>query len=291
MFLPLQAPAMQAQLASPAADAVSKRIAELERAEQWPELADYFESLDANQRGVHLSDWLRAMNKAQRWERLLHVCELVLPQMEGKPKLALPWTLARNYRAHALSGLARHAEAAAAYEQNWTDLKDRSNLRNACIECRMAPDWPRLERCSGVLLETEPQDAEALAWKGEALARQDRFDEAQPILKQSLGLDPTQAMPWSNLGRCLNEKKAWTEAKEALDHAVQLDPTLMEAHYNRGRCDFELKRYAESVEDFKAALALNPKDPVLQENLHQAERYLHPATNGPKPSHKSSKQS
>ena len=46
----------------------------------------------------------------------------------------------------------------------------------------------------------------------------------------------------------------------------------MEALFNRGIAHFELKQYAASRGDFKAALALKPGDPVLRENLRQAER-------------------
>lgn len=34
-----------------------------------------------------------------------------------------------------------------------------------------------------------------------------------------------------------------------------------------------MKRYKESRDDFRAALSLQPGDPVLIENLRQAERY------------------
>ena len=43
---------------------------------------------------------------------------------------------------------------------------------------------------------------------------------------------------------------------------------------SRGKAQFELGQYAESRDDFRAALALRPGDPVLRENLRQAERYL-----------------
>ena len=43
-----------------------------------------------------------------------------------------------------------------------------------------------------------------------------------------------------------------------------------------------LKQFQASVEDFRIALAALPGDPDLQENLHQAERYLKAQRNGAK---------
>lgn len=85
--------------------------------------------------------------------------------------------------------------------------------------------------------------------------------------------DPKIAYAWNNLGRYLNERKAWAEADEVLNQALALQPGQLEALFNRGRARFELKRYRESRDDFRAALALQPDNPVIAENLRQAERY------------------
>jgi len=155
-----------------------------------------------------------------------------------------------------------------------------ASYRSACSEARLVPDWIGAQTCADALLALKPGDAEALAWKGEALAQQKNFKEAEPVLREAIKGDPKQPFAWSNLGRCLNERAAWPEAIEALDQALALDPALPEARYNRGRTNFELKRFQASVEDFRAALASNPADPDLKENLHQAERYLKAQRNG-----------
>lgn len=144
------------------------------------------------------------------------------------------------------------------------------------------PDWVSEQTCADLLLTLEPGDAEALAWKGEALAQQKKFKEAEPILRAAIREDPKQPFAWSNLGRCLNERMALAEALEALNQTLSLDPALYEAHYNRGRTNFELKHFQASVDDFRLALAALPGDEELQENLHQAERYPTAQRNGAK---------
>ena len=263
-------PPPQVQQALPPELAAPSRMDVLVKAGQWSEACDFAETLGPRERGQILGSWLRALQKAGRWQRLLEVAEAVMTQTEAAtgPKFSPQ----RLYRAQALSQLGRHAEAMLAHAQNG-ELGYGDGTRNACAEARLVPDWAALERYSGLLLARNGQDAEALAWRGEALARQDRFTEAEPVLRAALAGDPKQALAWSNLGRCLNERKAWPEAKEALDRALALEPDQLEAHFNRGRTLFELKRYSESRDDFRAALTLKPGDPVLLANLHQAERY------------------
>ena len=265
---PLPVPPLQSTPAP--ADPALARMADLVKAGRWAEACDLAETLDARRRGAVLNDWLKALQRAGRWDRLQEVAGAVITQVEAQtgPRLSVY----RLYRAQALSQLGRHAEALAAHAQNG-DLGYPDGTRNACAEARLVPDWAALERLADQLLAKNPADGEALAWKGESLARRDRFPEAEPVLRAALAADPKQALAWSNLGRCLNERKAWSEAGEALDHALALDPREFEALFNRGRARFELKRYAASRDDFRAALALHPGDPVLQENLRQAERY------------------
>lgn len=264
--LPVPAPPSTAAPVDPAL----ARMAELVKAGRWAEACDLAETLDAHRRGAVLNDWLKALQRTGRWDRLQEVAGAVITQIEAKtgPRLSVY----RLYRAQALSQLGRHAEAMAAHAQNG-DLGYPDGTRNACAEARLVPDWIALERLADQLLAKNPADGEALAWKGESLARRDRFAEAEPVLRAAVAADPKQALAWSNLGRCLNERKAWTEADEALDRALALDPREFEALFNRGRARFELKRYVASRDDFRAALALHPGDAVLQENLRQAERY------------------
>ena len=259
-----------AQTSVTATDAMPKPLADLLAAKNWPGIADWFEGVPPKVRGDYYEIWLQALNRSHRWARLLVVCDALQPQLEAQtgPRLGIY----RLYRAQALSQLGQHAEAALAHAENGR-LGYPDGFPNACAEARMAGDWNSLLAYSGELLQRKPADAQAQAWKGEALARLGRYAEAEPILRAALQADPSLAMAWNNLGRCLNERKDWTEAREALDHALALDPNEFEAHFNRGRCLFELHMYAQSRDDFRAALALRPNDPVLVENLRQAERY------------------
>jgi tetratricopeptide (TPR) repeat protein len=254
------------------------RLEGLIKAKDWAGLADWFETVPPGVRGKYYEWWIQSLNRSHRWARLLEVCEALQPQLEAKSGPTLGTY--RLYRARALSGLGRHAEAATVHAENGR-LGDGDGLPNACTEARLAQDWPALLAYAGEWLLKVPQDALGMAWKGEALGRMDRFTEAEPLLRAAVAKDPKIAYAWNNLGRCLIERKTWPEALEALNQALALEPNQLEALFNRGRCRFELKRYKESRDDFQAALALQPDNLLLAENLRQAERYA--ALPAPKP--------
>ncbi len=256
------------------ANPVEARLSALADAGDWDALCDQFEALPIETALRFRGTWVEALGRARRWERLQRLCDRLLKTPATLKDPRRPDFL--RQRARALSQLQRHAEALAAWEElgRGGDLLGRVN---ACQEAELQQDWPALAR-NALALSKMPGlkpalVGEAATWRGEALARQNRFAEAEPAFKAALAVDPNQALTWANLGRCLNERKAWSEAREAFGHALALQPGLLEALYNRGLALFNLKRYAESRDDFRAALTQRPEDPVLKENLRQAERF------------------
>lgn len=268
---PPQQPLVQAQIMDvTVGETMPPRLEALLKAKDWTGLVDWFDAATPVTRGKYFEIWMQSLNRAQRWDRLLAVCEALQPQLEAKtgPRLGTY----RLYRAQALSQLGRHDQAAGAHAENGR-FGFPDGFPNACAEARLAADWPALQTYSEELLAKRPGNAQGLAGKGEALAHLKHFEEAEPILREALEKDSKIAYAWNNLGRCLNEKKSWAEACECFDKALALEPNQPEALYNRGRALFELKQYVKSRNDFRSALQLLPGDPVLTENLRQAERH------------------
>jgi tetratricopeptide (TPR) repeat protein len=269
------APQVQSQVQSQVmgvtvGEAMPPKLEALLKAKDWAGLADWFETVPPSTRGKYYEYWIQSLNRSQRWARLLEVCEALQPQLEAKtgPRLGTY----RLYRAQALSQLGRHGESAAAHGENGR-LGYPDGFSNACAEARLIKDWNALLAFSNESLQAKPEDALAMSWNGVALTHLGRLAEAEPMLRAAVAKAPANAEAWNNLGLCLNEKKAWAEAHEALDKALGLAPGQFEALFNRGRARFGLQRWKESRDDFRAAAALRPDDPVLAENLRQAERY------------------
>ena len=251
------------------------KVQALTKAKDWAGLADFIEALSPKDRGRFLVPWMSSLHRAGRHERTLQVCEAVLGQLKDPKDFQV--LLALEFKARSLGSLGQSANAALAWETLGLQPGKENSLENAVVEARNAQDWETMARVARICGERSP-GLKPLAdgWLGEAMARQGRFQEAEPILRAALLAQPKQPFAWANLGRVLNDKKAYAEAFDACGEALALDPKLMEAFYNRGRAAFELKHYPQAVEDFRAALTLMPGDAVLAENLRQAERYANP---------------
>jgi len=250
-----------------------KTIDSLLNDKKWPELCDFLESLTPKQRGGVLETWLTALKKAGRHERLLQVCDAVVPQLDGPkgPRLSS----ARLFRAGALSALGQHAEAMAAHAEN-ARLGLPPAFESACAEARILGDWTSLTQLAEALSATQP--GLGLSLMGESLCKQLQFSQAEPILEKAILLPGATAMAWADLACCRVERQAYPEAIAAAGQALVKEPANMEALYNRGRAYFGLKQYREGSADLAAALATGQADPAMAENIRTnialAERYL-----------------
>jgi tetratricopeptide (TPR) repeat protein len=269
-------PVLAIQAQAPTSSAI-QHMAELQKAGKWAELADAFEALPPPERAPHLGAWLEALNRSKRWTRMVEVCEAAEPQFVGKP--AYLDLLKR--KVGALVKLERHLEAARCCERIG-DGGEAYYYIQALDLARQANDWPVMSEIASKLLAARPKDPIGLAVKGEALARMERFSEAEPFLQDAVVANPKDPWVLVNLACCLNERKAWSEALAACDRALALDPKVVPARINRGRACFQLARYQEAKEDYEAALVELPGNPMLQENLRQATRYLEAQKRGAK---------
>lgn len=264
---------LSAQEALTLGDPVGIKVVELQKAKDWTGLADFLETLTPAQRGKHLMSWMESLNRAKRWERLLDVCDASLPQIEAKtgPRLGVP----RLLRAHVLTQLQRHGEARLAHAENGA-LGYLDGYENACAEARADNDWESLAVHAKALAASKP--GLGLSLHGEALCKQLKFQEAEPVLEKAITLPGATAMAWADLACCRVERNAYAEAISAANQALTLEPHNMEAHYNRGRAHFGLKQYQEGREALAAALATGQADPSMTENIRtniaMADRYL-----------------
>ena len=72
--------------------------------------------------------------------------------------------------------------------------------------------------------------------KARALLTQDRDPEAEQVLRQTLALDPANAMALDLLGNLLTERGRFDEARDCLQRAVDIAPLLAGSYYDLVRC-------------------------------------------------------
>lgn len=276
MFL-FQAPPAPpvAAMAAPLPPGLQARLDALEKAKDYPGVADLIEGLTPRQRGHLLETWMGALAKSGRPGRLLEVCDAAIPQMDAPtgPRLST----ARIFRAQALGALNRPGEAWGVHLEN-AILGYAPGYSNACIEARRAEDWKALVKCADAWTSAVPTAAEAMAWKGEALAKQSLWAEAEPLLRSAAQQLPTRTTIWLDLSACCFHREAFQEAWEAADRALKLDANLPEGLFNRGQAACALHRYREGRSDFAAALALKSTGPefaqLLRSCIAAADRSL-----------------
>ena len=72
--------------------------------------------------------------------------------------------------------------------------------------------------------------------KARALLTEDRNQEAEQVLRETLALDPRNAMAHDLLGNLLSEFGRFDEARECFERAIAIAPLLAGSYYDLVRC-------------------------------------------------------
>jgi protein O-GlcNAc transferase len=113
-------------------------------------------------------------------------------------------------------------------------------------------------------------DADALYWRGNAAAAQERPAEAAAHYRKALELQPDFAAAWCNLGHVQAELGAREEAQRCFDRALVLKPDLPDALVGIGNLHVAAERLEEAAACYWRALALDPSLAEAQLNLGHA---------------------
>ena len=106
-------------------------------------------------------------------------------------------------------------------------------------------------------IDLDPTDA--LPWSnlGWVLHHSKRLDEAESAYRKAIELDPNYAMPWNNLGNVLRDEQRLNEAERTYRKAIELDPTNAIPWSNLGVLLGQLNRLDEAVMTLRTARGLD----------------------------------
>jgi tetratricopeptide (TPR) repeat protein len=107
-------------------------------------------------------------------------------------------------------------------------------------------------------LAIQPDFAEALNNRGNALFNLTRYEEALASYDRALAIQPDLAQAVSNRGNALLALKRYEEGLASCDRALAIQPDFAEALSNRGNILLELTRYEEALASYDQALAIQP---------------------------------
>ena len=106
--------------------------------------------------------------------------------------------------------------------------------------------------------------------KARALLTEDRNQEAEQVLRQTLALDPTNAMAHDLLGNLLSELGRFDEARECFQRAITIAPLLAGSYYELVRCRSVTSDDDGLLQRMKAALATPGLEAAQRLRLHLA---------------------
>ncbi|MEG4353287.1 tetratricopeptide repeat protein [Microcoleus sp. LAD1_D3] len=108
-------------------------------------------------------------------------------------------------------------------------------------------------------LTIKPDDAQSLWQLGNALVRQNRFDDAIASYQTALRYHPNNFEIHLELGKVLEKEKKWDEAIISYRRAIELNPDYSWSHQHLGDALAELGQIHEASACYRRALQLQPR--------------------------------
>lgn len=112
-----------------------------------------------------------------------------------------------------------------------------------------------------------PQDPLGYFEAGRLLIPQQRYPEAESLLRQTLAIRPSRTDGWIELGNALALQQKYAAALDAYATALKQDPHDPQTLLRRGKVFAHLKQHDAAIASYRASLDLNPADGVTHHEL------------------------
>ena len=161
-----------------------------------------------------------------------------------------------------LSGSARAAHAARARR----DAKIAELLARAASAHRQGT-LDEAEPLYRRVLSLDPNHFDALHMLGVVQAQRLEYPEAIALLQQAVALRPNDATALCNLGNAQRGSRRLDDALASYNRVLQIDPDNSDVWHVRGNVLHFLGKPSEAVESYARVLALRPNDPGVRGDL------------------------
>src|SRR5258706_5260029 len=115
------------------------------------------------------------------------------------------------------------------------------------------------ERLYRRVLQTAPDQAEALQFLGVLMAQRGSPLEAAELIDRAISADPSNAGAFNNRGGVFLRMRRFDQALADYDQATALNPADPDRHYNRGNVLIRRGRGPEALAAYEKTLALSPE--------------------------------
>ncbi|MDR0403315.1 MAG: tetratricopeptide repeat protein [Treponema sp.] len=111
------------------------------------------------------------------------------------------------------------------------------------------------------------ETADFLNDSGIALTEANRPNEAIPLFRKALVMEPENPCLWLNLGIAQQHTGDYEEALDSFQHALCIDDELDEAWMSMGLIYYEMEQFDLAEENYRSALMCNKQSPKTWNNL------------------------
>jgi tetratricopeptide (TPR) repeat protein len=111
------------------------------------------------------------------------------------------------------------------------------------------------------------ETADYLNNSGIALTEANRPNDAIPLFRKALVMEPGNPLLWLNLGIAQQRTGDYAQAIESFHRALSIDDAIAEAWLSMGLIYYEIQEFDLSRECYQSALMYNDDDPKVWNNL------------------------
>jgi len=108
------------------------------------------------------------------------------------------------------------------------------------------------------VLEMDPENVDALIFKGTALEQKDQLKDALACFDKSLEILPRNKIAWDYKGYVLYKMKDYSNAADCFRKAIEISNKYTNAYFNLACCYCLLKKKQETLETLKTLFQLSP---------------------------------
>jgi TolB-like protein/Flp pilus assembly protein TadD len=214
---------------------------------------------------------------------------LALGRGQRRDETSLPLPLYIQYvKAQALmarKGIANSLEAARLFEgivasypdfaPGWAGvasaLADAIRIARPDTGLPSEADVAKIQAAASRAIALDPRSAEAHAALGAVFAHNRDWTAAQAAFKQSLALDPSRSVTYTNFAlSTLMPQGRFEEALQLLGVARTVDPLALDVRTVQGNIQVDTGRYDEAIRNVEEVLARDPTFPFAENQLGRA---------------------
>ncbi len=142
------------------------------------------------------------------------------------------------------------------------------------VTCHQQGQLEKAVECYRVILDDDPENAEALHLLGVCALQYGKFDQAIELIERALSFRPEAAAYYNNLAAAYHHKKNFSKSEEYYLKTIELQPNYVDAHNNLGNLYREINELSKARDQYIKALSFEPELESALTRLKEVEAEL-----------------